>query len=142
MNTKEFQILLKTLFNGAGDYHTDIEFYSTESATLPFRIQGTEGKYYISYIETEKILPFSVGDELVSFDGVPAHEAIKAFKKKNLGNNHTKTDQELTETCFTRRFGSSGIEVPQGSSTIVIKQKNSDDLISHKIEWDYQPENI
>lgn len=46
LSIKQFQEILKNFFISAKDYHVAILYHSTESATLPFRIKGANGRYF------------------------------------------------------------------------------------------------
>lgn len=146
ITTKEFQSVVRDLCGSVQDHHVHAEFYSTEEARLPFSIQSAEGKYFISDIvqsdtETEP-LPFSIGDEVISFNGQPIGEAVEAYKRQTLKQSYSPTDQALAEMYFTRRYGDYGDEVPQGSVTLLVRQASSGQLVAHDIEWDYCPEGV
>jgi len=141
LSIKEFQEILKNLCNSIKDYHVVIKFYSTESANLPFRLQGAEGKYFISAIKN-KNFPFSVGDEIISFNGEPIHLAIEAFKTTISSDNHFLTDQALAEMYFTIRSGEYADKISKGPVTLIIKEALSGKLITYETQWNYQEEKI
>lgn len=152
LTTKEFQNLVKRLCFSAQDYHVTAEFYSTESATLPFMVQGANSRYFFSYIDKslidkslmdEKVkFPFEVGDELVSIGGIPTHQAIQKIIEEDIGHNQPATDQAMAEIHLTTRVGSLGQAVPHGTVKIAGRKKKGTKLIEHTLEWDYTPEKI
>ncbi|HEV8051108.1 MAG TPA: protease-like activity factor CPAF [Parachlamydiaceae bacterium] len=147
LSVKEFQMMLRTLLNRIRDYHVQIEFYSTETARLPFSIQRAEGKYYIVYIDSSKIdptnpFPFSLGDELVSFNGQEIQKAVEQFKNISFGINNDLTEQALAEMYFTRRFGDMGDEVPKGPVTLFFRKVGTGEFFGYNMEWEYGFEKI
>ena len=76
--------ILKNFTYAMKDYHTSISFVSTEAASLPLSIKGTDSKFFIVYIDRTKLpesaFPFHIGDEVVSFGGQPTAAAVAAVK--------------------------------------------------------------
>lgn len=147
LTTKEFQRILKNFFASTKDYHVNVRFFSTEYATLPFIIQGANGRYFFTYIRrdllsNENPFPFSVGDEVLLFDDIPIDQVVSEFRENEIGNNHPPTDQALAEMYLTMRDGECGNIVPQGSILITGIMKGSETPISHLIEWEYHSEKI
>ena len=48
LTVKDYQRILHSFFISTCDYHVSSQFYSTESAVLPFSVKKVEGKYIIS----------------------------------------------------------------------------------------------
>lgn len=42
ISIKEFQRIVKRFFNSTKDYHAEVMFYSTETASLPFHVKEAE----------------------------------------------------------------------------------------------------
>lgn len=145
-SVKDFQIILRDFFKSAKDYHTGVCFYSTEYAKLPFRVRGSEGKYYFTYIDRNRlspeVFPFKVGDELVYFGDKRTDEVIQELKKEEMGASPSKTDSALAELSLTTRTGFKGQVVPKGPITITVCPKNSNSMQSYQLIWDYYPEKI
>lgn len=139
--TKEFQCLIKTFCQSVKDYHVVPQFHSTEWATLPFEIQGAGGRFFITGIDNEST-PFSIGDEILSLDGVSIKEAIDEFRCREIGNNNPETDQGLAEFYLTARFGSLGHEIPKGSVEVAYLPLFSDDIQTFKMDWNYHSEEV
>jgi hypothetical protein len=143
---KDYQRILRNFLATTKDYHVSVEFISTEESLLPFRIKGSNGKYYLSTIERSRlpyaVFPFNVGDEVVEFNKVAIGEAIQKFKTSEGFNNMPLTDQRLAEIYLTHRFGSKGHIVPKGKVTLGVIPKGKNQKSSADIEWIYFAEEI
>lgn len=140
---KDYQIILKELFQSPRDYHVGIIFHSTEQATLPFIVRGADHKYFIVEVD-DKTLPLAtlqIGDEVLMFNGRPFDEVMQEFKKKEFGDNSEKTDQGLAELLFTFRTGMQGHRVPSGDAAITVRHKNGEE-VTVVLKWNYQKEKI
>lgn len=124
------------------DYHVGPRFISTEQATLPFSIMGAEGKYWICWINRdhlpERVFPFEVGDELVLFDGKPTEECIQEILTDCYAGGKSLTEWRLAQRSLTRRLGSRGDDVPQGSISIHVASAKTGKVSEHQIVWDYE----
>jgi hypothetical protein len=144
LSVKEARQILMDFVYSMRDYHVSIRFFSTEEASLPFTVRGTEGRYFIVHIDKSKlgsdVFPFSVGDEVVSFGGKPIAEEISSLKiyEKNV----EETDQALAELSLTRRRASRGFTVPKGPVVVGIKKRGSDKVTERQLIWKYTPEMI
>lgn len=145
MTTKDFQILVKNFLNSTRDYHVSVVFYSSEKASLPFRVKGAGGKYFISYINRKRLslksFPFSVGDELLLFDGRPVDEVIKELMCGETTSNE-QTDKALAEGYLTHRSGMLGHIVPKGTTTITVLPTGASKPSSFQLIWNYKPEKV
>lgn len=144
---KIFQNLIKKLCHTTKDYHVLPEFYSTAWASLPFRIQRAEGRFFVSEIDTFDLntpdhFPLSIGDEILSFDGKPIHEAIESFMNEEIGSNYIGTDQALAEFYLTHRGGSYGHEIPKGKVEITFCRPFSQKPRRASLKWDSHPETV
>jgi hypothetical protein len=139
---REFQDLLAGFVYSTRDYHVGIQFYSTEKARLPLFIMQAEGKYYIAYIDRqrlpERLFPYHVGDEVVEFDGKPVSEVLAALTKTP---NVASTDARLAEMHLTSRARQTGAAVPKGAATLKIRSADGT-LAEVKLPWDYTPEMV
>jgi hypothetical protein len=142
---KECQYALRELFLSCCDYHVGISFFSTESATLPFQIQGAENRYFVTHVERAKLFgtefPFEVGDEIVTFGGEPIDALISQLRKQEWGNNNFETDQALAELTLTTRIGEMGHRVPKGK-VVITGKKSGGEEIEATLSWQYEPEKI
>lgn len=152
----DFQKIVKRFFKSTRDYHTTAHFYSTASAYLPFRVESAQGRYFIAWIDKE-FAPSSlmIGDEVLTFAGIPISDAIEDLKALELGNVGSKTDQSLAEIFLTARIGSLGHVIPNGPISIVVKSNaipNPEEepcnscgdftVQQYDLEWDSTPEKI
>lgn len=146
ITTKQYQQILKQFFDSLGDYHVAISFYSTELATLPFKMKSAEGHYFLTSVD-RKSLPINAnriiaGDELISMDGIPMEEVMQAFLAQEFHGSSRPTDKAFAEMVFTSRLGSLGYQVPQGPVTLTIKHKKDNSLVNYTLNWYYEPEQI
>lgn len=146
ISIKDFQKIVKKFFLSTKDYHVGVMFYSTESANLPFRVKGTNGRYFFSYIDYSKlspdVFPFRIGDELVNFDGRPTDEAVRDIKEREIGNANEKTDLATAQMFLTTRIGMYGHEVPTGPVTITVRPSGTNILNNYQLIWNYTPEKV
>lgn len=146
LSIKEFQQLIRQLMLSTADYHTAVIFYSTERASLPFRVKGVNKKYFITAINreqlSEKNYPIQVGDELVSFGGCPTDEVVQELRKSEHRFATEETDRSHAENTLTSRFGMLGTKIPKGPIMIVIRSAETEKLHSYQLIWDYYPERI
>lgn len=145
LTVKQFQQALRSIFLSGKDYHLDINFYSTESAQLPFKIKPVSGKCLISYIDPtlpqDQLLPFEVGDELLSFDGLQASDALANFLKLQRGCNR-ETDNLFAAEMMTYRRGLYGHEVPVHDVEVVWRSAKDESVSKCLLKWKYVPEYI
>lgn len=141
---RDYQQILKSFFKGIRDYHVGVHFYSTESAFLPFRVQGANGRYFLTWIDKTAALPSSwaVGDEVVLFDNETTEEAIQTIKKNELGNPESLTDQGMAELFLTARLGPLGHATPKGPISVVIQHAATGQSATYNLEWSYTPEEV
>ena len=142
ITTRGFQDILAKLTSSMRDYHVSISFNSTESSKLPFQVAGAKGRYYLTYIDREKLskeaFPFKMGDEVVSFGGQPTAAAIKAIAAQMTGNT-PQTDLRMAELFLTNRRRARGDkDIPKGAAEMVIRSKGK--LYKVRMPWDYTPE--
>lgn len=145
MDVKSFQGHLKKFFASTKDYHVDYEFISTEKSSLPLEIKGNGKKYFLAWIDrtklSEETFPFEVGDEVVSFAGVPTIDVVTDLKKE-MGSNVSETDEALAQLYLTHRSGQRVMRVPFGPVTLELKRKSEDYTVEHQLVWDYTKELI
>lgn len=145
ITTKQFQQIVRGFINSMKDYHADVVFYSTESASLPFIVKGAEGRFFIDWIDVLRLPPshysINIGDEIVEFNGEPIGTAIEKFKNEGGKSSNPKTDQALAEEKLTNRSGISGDTVPKGPILIKVRSKSGEEN-HYQLRWNYTPEKI
>lgn len=143
---KSYQKIVRDFFNSTKDYHVGVWFYSTERASLPFRVKGAEGRYFISNVDTSRlspsVYPINVGDELVMFDGQTADAAISEIMKNEFRSANEATDRAFAEYILTNRLAQFGHTVPKGPIMIGIKPVGSARTSTYQLIWTYSPEKI
>lgn len=143
LTTKQFRGVLKDFVETTQDHHVSITFLSTERATLPFSVRSVNGKYFITWIDKDKLGPdfhLTTGDELVKFDGHPVEEEIQKIKSKASFLGNSKPDQALTELNLTKRIGARGDSVPCGDVMITVRSKADGKLRKLQFLWEYTPD--
>jgi C-terminal processing protease CtpA/Prc len=140
---KEYQNILRDIISSTADYHVSIRFYSTEQASLPLTIRSAEGKFFIAYINrdklSEKAFPYTVGDEVLLFDNIEPQKIVDELKTQ-MTVSTKETDQALAEMNLTSRKSARGIKVPQGAVILSIKKQNETSAKKVQLTWDYTPE--
>lgn len=146
ISIKDYQRIVRNFLASTRDYHVAPYFHSTEFSYLPFRIQSVDDRYFVTSVNTRsplyKSIPLQVGDEILSFDGKPIHQAVTEFKLSEFGNPESLTDAALAEGFFTARSGIMGHIVPKGKVKISVKQKLSKDVKMFQPSWEYHDEKI
>lgn len=146
LSVKDFQRIVHNFFKSTKDYHVGVQFHSTELACLPFRVKSADGKYFFTYIDASKlssaVFPFSVGDELIAFDGKPIAEVIQEVKNEVSGESNGLTDYSLAEVYLTTRMGTLGHRVPNGPVLLTVKPKDKKTSSNFQLIWEYYPEQV
>jgi C-terminal processing protease CtpA/Prc len=147
LNIKSAQKILRKLVGSTRDYHVGISFHASERATLPIEIRSAEGKFFIVWIDRDKLpeksFPLLVGDEITGFNGKPIVEERNQLLAE-IDQNVFETDQVLAEMYLTRRVASRGISVPRGPIELEVT-RNKDGKVQtliHQLTWEYQEEKI
>lgn len=142
ITVKDYHGVLRDFFYSMKDYHVGFRFFATESSSLPFMVKGAQGRFFIAYINRDKlgsyVFPFEVGDEVLTFDNTPVGDLIKDVRKY-IDNANEGTDQALAEIFLTRRSAAMAMPVPRGPVTVMFKTK-AGKIRSHELIWDYTPE--
>ena len=137
----EYHKIVSDLILSMKDFHVSVRFHATEKASLPFMVRGTEGRYFIVYIDREKLskeaFPFEVGDELLTMNDKKADEIVKSIKA-TLGGNTEETDQALAEMSLTSRRAAKADNVPSGPITLTFLKDGKEKSI--QLIWEYEKE--
>lgn len=147
LSVKSYQQNLRTVFNSMHDYHAKLKFFSTESATLPLQIGEAEGRYFIQYINQNKLssqhYPVHVGDEVIAWDGRPIHEVVQELKEAEFGvEEGSPTDLAYTCLRLTERHGLLGTTVPQGPVVLTLKSVHGGKVDDCELVWEYKAEKV
>lgn len=74
------QRLLKEFVESTRDVHGNVLFRGQPHLNLPIGIHSSRGRVFVTYVDTSTYIgPIQVGDELISFDGQPAFDAIRSM---------------------------------------------------------------
>lgn len=146
LSSRQYQQIIRDLFNSFQDLHTGVSFYSTEYAILPFLIQGAEGRYFVVWVDhlwaDSNEIPLQVGDEILAFDDQPLETLVQDIQLSAYGSINEKTYQRLSELQLTIREGNSLQNVPRGDLKITYKKNNQKQVNTFVTEWEYIPEEI
>lgn len=144
ISLKKYHRILLAFFNSMQDYHVGVHFHSTESAFLPFRLRGAQGRYFVVSVEEEGSdvdCPLDLGDEVLAFDGFPIEEIVDSLIVKDQRSLLNETDRELASIFVTQRMGALGHYVPKGTVKILVSKKDRSTAL-YELTWDYQAELI
>lgn len=146
ITTKQFHQIVRTFINSMKDYHVDVSFFSTESASLPFSVKGIDGRYFIDWVDPLR-LPLSyyglrAGDELLEFNERPIAEVIDELEKVASKSSNPNTDKALAAMKLTIRYGMAGDSVPKGSILVKTKSVKNGKITVHQLCWAYKPEHV
>jgi C-terminal processing protease CtpA/Prc len=138
----EFYDILTRYVASLQDSHDEFITPSDFEAWLHVDVDIFDGKVLIadidrSYLSSRKY-PFQVGDELVSFDGVPAMDAIKALIPYAVNGSGNKTSQlRLAAASLTDRFQGFNPKAAQvGDSSTIVVHRQGGAMETYTIAWD------
>lgn len=145
MTVAQYHEVLRGFFGSMKDFHVSVQFDATEASSLPFSVVSVGGRYYIGSIDrtklTEASFPFKVGDEVASFGGKPAAQAVAELRAR-MGGNTGVTDEALAALMLTSRSAAGQGDVQRGPVTVGVRPQGSDKVYSRQLIWDYTPEMI
>lgn len=143
ITVSEYHKIINDFILSMKDFHVSVRFHATEKSTLPFMVRGTQGRYFIVYIDRTKLskeaFPLDIGDEILTMNGKKVHDMITAYKA-TMGGNTEETDQALAEMSLTSRGARKADTVPQGPVKITFKK--ADKEVSVQLIWEYEKELI
>jgi hypothetical protein len=141
----ESREILKDFIYKMKDYHVSISFVATEAANLPIVVKGAEDRFFLAYIDRTKLpessFPYHIGDELISFDGKPALQAVTEVQAE-IPANIIETDRAIAEKNLTNRSAAKGLIIPKGPISLGIKPQGTDHVFNTQIMWDHTPEKV
>ena len=145
ITTPEFQDVLRNFVLATRDFHVSIWFYSTESASLPFQVMGSNGRYFVVAIDRAKMpkisgSPFDVGTEITEFDGIAIKDAVRALIPERF-KEPSPPEYRLAEMQLTSRPRELGFKVPNGEIIVTVKNKDGEPT-DIPFVWEYAPENL
>jgi hypothetical protein len=145
MTIDQYHELLRVFFGSMHDFHVSVQFNATASSSLPFTVVGSNGRYFIEYIDRGKLsagsFPFHVGDELLSFGGRKTADVVADLVKRE-GGNTAQTETALAALFLTSRRAASFGDVESGPISVTVKPQGSLKPLTRQLIWDYAPEQI
>ena len=146
MRLKDYQRVVRDFVRTTHDYHVSALFYSTERATLPIRMKGASGRYFISWIDRHKLplteFPFHIGDEVLTYDGLLVDERVKKLQSEEVSGACKETDRMIAELLLSSRSGVLAHVVPQGEVVLEILSKQDKKKHRAAVAWEYEKEKI
>lgn len=143
---KEFQQLIRKFMYSSMDHHVGILFYSTEKASLPFRVRTADQHTYVDWIDPIKlskdVYALRVGDEILEFDGKPIAQVLEGLHDLRSKNSNPLTEIALTDANLTKRKGEVGDTVPKGPMTVTFRSHADGKIKTNQFMWEYFPELI
>lgn len=147
LTIQEYRRIAHEFLRSTRDYHVNVAFHTTERASLPFSVAGAEGRYFIVWIDREKLsraqFPLDVGDEILEFGGQPIADVIAEIKTR-VAWSVDETDEGIAQMVLTRRSAASGFEVPSGPIEIKAQRRGPGPgpglILTHQLMWEYTPE--
>lgn len=137
--------IIKKFFLATQDYHVSVRFDSSESATLPLTIRSAQGRYFIVYVDREKLpqstFPYDVGTEVLAINNVPVEDVVQSIYKETK-KGVKETDLALAEIFLTRRRASMAMTVPQGAAIFTLQKSDNDRPVRHQLTWEYTPDHL
>lgn len=160
MSVKEYQKMLKGIFQSTSDYHVQHQFCSTEWAFFPLSLQSINGRYFIECpeeigVDVQEFLfldedsdqmsieipgQLNTGDEAIAFNGVAIRDAIEKIIDDVLGGDRTATGYALANKAIFHRSGTHGETVPSGSFQLTVKHKSNGRVSTYDFPWVYSRE--
>lgn len=159
---RDYQRIYRDFLGSLQDYHVRSFFYSTEWSTFPIQVKSVGKRYFItdlqfrlslSFIESVfdiEDLPFedlekeffklTVGDEILSIDGLPIREVIESLIDSELSGNRTATGYALAERMLFTRMGKYGHDVPKGVFNVTVRSHDRKDPFACNLAWLHAPE--
>jgi len=145
MDVKNYHQVVAKLLLSMKDYHVSPIFYSTEESSLPFRVVGDQGRYFIAEIDYSRLDPFvyplHVGDELLEMNGEDVEEIVDRIRATMTANQDNHTDDRLAEILLTYRNGMTGDPIETGSVVIKVDSMYTG-ISSYQISWEHNKEEI
>jgi len=130
------QILLQFM-NSCCDYHVKAKFHSTAFSYLPFRVKGSQGRYFVSWIDEmllwDRDLELEIGDEVLSFNDRPIDEVVSELQAAYFNRGKPSTDRALAEIALTLRIGADGLIPQQGNVSLKIQRRSK--IKQGVLEW-------
>lgn len=141
-SVRQGQKVIRKFIRSTRDYHCSILFASTEYSELPFRVSEASGRYFINWVDKDITSALKVGDELIEFGGRPIAKVVDDIIEQEGYQGSHLTDRYLALAHLTKRSGSMGFDIDQGTVVLTVKPKGSNKLTHVKTQWLYGPEII
>jgi len=139
----DFQSTIKTYLKSLKDYHVGCKLTSTENAYLPFEVRSSGGRYFVTKVNPRlidtKIFKINVGDEVISFNGIPIAEIGEDIRSK-IDRGNYDTDVALADRLITDRGRMVGLDTPKGLLDVALIDKTTQLPKTYHMIWHEYPE--
>lgn len=139
----EFWDICTQYVAGLRDSHDEFTIPATFDAWLHFDGDLYDGKFLIDYIDRSYLpsarFPFTIGDELVSVDGVAVADLIVKFRPYSVnGMSNPVSRDRLAAGTITERYQGWNVRAPEigKSATIVVNRQANGQQATYTIPWD------
>lgn len=143
LSVPDFRRNLAGILRQAQDFHLELGVNSTAYSVLPLqfrsavRADGTRGIFLVwKDVRDPTLTQAEIGDELVRFNGQPIEKELS-----QLQNLTGLAARRRAEEWLTVRAGHLGLDVPSGTLTLELKNKNGTSY-SVTTRWLSNPEGI
>jgi len=132
----QFQEVLIDYVASLNDAHDYIAFPTTFSVSLPLSVDIYDGKVLVDALISSVFPGVARGDELVSVDGHPVGELIRAFRKYSIAANPRSTDR-IAASRIVSRSQQIMPHIPSLGDTaaVVIRSANTGVETTYQVPW-------
>lgn len=139
----DYQRIIKDYLRSLKDYHVGCKLTSSEYSYLPFDVRSADGHYFVTRVNPRllntKIFKINVGDEVISFNGVPIAEIGEDIRSK-IDRGNYDTDVALADRLITDRGRMDGLDTPKGLVDIKLIDKTTQRPKTYHMIWHEYPE--
>ena len=135
----EFMDICVEYVASLNDAHDSVSFQSDFAADLGFAVDLYDGIYLVDYINRSQLrasaYPFTIGDELVSIDGVATAKWVQDNSKYGIAAN-TRSTSRFTADLITYRpqaYIPGAVNLPDRSAVVVKRQSGA--VETYNIPW-------
>jgi hypothetical protein len=132
-NDLDFYELMVEYVSDLHDGHDDYNLPSTFTARLGFTVDIYDGVVLIDSINST--LPFVIGDQLLSVDGVAVSDLLDAFAVYSRYGNDRSTQRLAAARIVTRPQQVMPHAVDLGDSAVVVIQRAAGNVETYTIPW-------
>lgn len=111
LTVDQAQALVVELVRSTRDYHGRAVLGAKPHLKLGIWVRSIAGHVFVAYLDSDYRGKAKVGDELLTFDGVPGYQALLNVSERKYPNL-VDADQRNAERILTERYGSLSDPIP------------------------------